>query len=534
MIEKNKTVNIHVIDPLGADHRKFIQNMGCCGIDRSFHDPNTGTNLIFTHGDELSKNLLHEGAHSFLSQRGPSGILLSLFSNAIHVLFIELQNTELNGDDRNKVSNAINRLLYLRNSFVENMALSHEIFAIGTEIRGMSDIALSQGGGPYSVIERRLDSLISPVMETVKNQGAQIHKKALKVITVFAEVYGFPDIAECIAESIIHYLPSLITNVTPSTLLFGTDEEIMTVNPEVKGIYRAFLKNPPKWANSILNVKYLYGIQYLIGLGKYKAGIMQAVADVMRVCSLHGNVLINHQKFEKWIPEFMSLVPIGPRLRQIFHSLMADTLRFTWAGSEKRKEQLKQFAKFEKIPRKDYEPFNYDLDRLLIKKKYEDLGFVLPEKNETVVMNDPMALPPPAFLIITQGTLNLLLRSDLNCIDFIDFLSYRFIEIQLFEFILGEFKDSKPFICLYYHSSSKGETCCLGHEKCCVNVRLRGLMKSYSQSKAVNPPLVICCQKDFALFISFLPDLDYEPAILMRCPFNIIDIKPEFKGYRVE
>jgi hypothetical protein len=536
MTAKSKKVNIHRIDPLGADHRKLIQTLSCCGVGRSFHDPNTGTSLIFTH-DELSRDLWHEGAHSFLTQRGPSGLLFTIYSNALHVLFKELQDPKLKDDDRNRVSTAINRLLHLRNSFCESMALSHEVFAIGTEMRAMSNIAFSKGGGPWTEIEKRLVSLISPIAGDVENQGKEIHKKALNVLKLFAEVYGFPDIAESIAEAIILNLPSLITNVKPSTLLFGKEEEITSVHPDVKQIYGIFLENPPKWAKSMQNVEFFYGVQEFIGLGHYKSSIMQIVSDLMRAYSVYGNIFNNGQKFGEWIQEFVSLLPISPQSRGLFQTLMGEAMKYTLSGGDRKKERLKQFVKYEKVSKKDYDQLKKDNESLinelnLMSKELEEAGIELPKRDELILMNDPLALPPPVSLLMAQGKLNLLVRSDLNCRGGIDFLSYQFIENELVEFVFSDFKNSKPFICLYYHSRFKDNTCGEREGNCRISLHLRDIMKFSNQSKKNQPPLLICCRKDFALIISFLPDNDYKPEILMRCPFEIVDLKPELKGYR--
>ena len=82
--------NFIEIDKLLVSHKPLMRGSGICGLVGDYHDPRRGTTLILSK-DRSFRLEWHEGAHSFLNQITPLGLIINTLTYSIHILLKETQ-----------------------------------------------------------------------------------------------------------------------------------------------------------------------------------------------------------------------------------------------------------------------------------------------------------------------------------------------------------------------------------------------------------------------------------------------------------
>jgi len=506
------------INPLLLEHDYLIRSPEAFGLNRPFTNTLTGLTFVISK-DRVFTQEWHEGAHSFITQRSTLGLVLSVLSSILHNLFFEmdLENEKLSKDDYQKKLLFFKRVKELRNSIVENCALSHEIFAISTEMRGI----LEEFEWLSHLIEEMkqtiVEHFISMDME-INLLGYPVHKKALRLIKNVAEAYGHFFYAIKAAEHILNIAVSLITNVAPSALLYGKEGQLKSVLSAISDAYDYIIEKRPLWAPD----------------GKFlirSTSFFQIIMEYLSSQSVYKNIFHNFKLLPAWLTELHSLVPIGEKYKGFYDVEMDCNLRYALIEGEPRQAQLRKFVKFEQIDKNDYKKAIKRTDLKEYKKYLEDsFGIELPEKNE-VIYQDPLSIPPPLVLIKEPDSINLYIRSDINTNIGLTHMTYRTGEVGLIEDILN--KAPMPIICFYDYCHIKPDNCADGPENCafceCTRRRLASFEQANSKELSIG---LMCCKDNFAYFVE-LRSPSYKPMTSFKMPFKMTVFDPVLAGRKI-
>ena len=504
------------VDPIVINHNKLKKAIGIAGLEQPYHDPKIGTTFIIVPRDKPFTIEWHEGAHSFITQRSCLGLILSLFSAILHVLFNEMDLEQLSDNEYKEKLYAFRRIRELRESIIQNFSLSHEIFAMISERRGIIEKSISEGGQFNKIIEKVSETIASLDIDVFKD-GYDIHKKALDTIYKISDIYGHYLYIALASEWILNFAPCLITNVKASTLIVGK-EEITPGIININNIYNSLIDNPPKWTpNPFVYNKITPFFEKLI--------------ENINLLSIYKNIFTNIRNLNNWLTELHSILPIGKKYRKLYDKIMANTLKYALIGGTERQNQLKKYAQFENKDKKTHLNLINKTDLPRFKKHLEDsLGFKLPDKKESI-SQEVLLIPPPLTLLIDAEGFRLYVRADINTPYGLFHMAYRTAEMGIIEDVLD--KEPYPILCFFSYCDFKHESCKYGSENCIMGDKIKDLLINYENSnKKSLKPILICCKDNFSYFVEF-KDSEYKPNISFRFPFKLIVFDPKLSGRRI-
>lgn len=513
----SKKPKIQETDPHKIDHKHIMDAIMISGIKGSYHDPRAGLNFLVTR-DKFFSDEWHEAGHSFISQRGTLGLVLTFLSAIIHVLFNEIYYGESSKEENEKQRKVFGKIKTLRHMMMNRFHLSHEIYAMSTEIRGILESSFSKGGFVPDLEKIATDNLIE-MHQAIKSEGDEIHQNAMNIIIQFTEVYGNFFYSKIASEHILNEGSCLIANIDPGEIFFETDKKFSFELPDVNSIYTELIKYPPDWAPQFHVLK-------------MNSAITRIVVERISKLSPQKNIYNDLKMLGYWIGDIKALLPLG-KYKRLFDSIMASTLSFVLIGGDERQNQLKKYVDFEEVDEQDYRKALEGSDfHEFINFAEKSIGMKVPDKTE-IIDQEPLIIPPPLTMTLDGEGLKLYIRDDVNIPNAFFHMAYRSAEMGITEFFISPYH-SKPILCFYNECEFGNDSCTKGPYDCYVSCKIRELLNFYfSNTQERFEPVLICCKKNSASFVEF-KDWDFKPEVSCELPFKLIPFRPKLRGLKIK
>lgn len=479
------------VDPFYISHAPLIKGSGIYGIvgTRSRHYAHLGTTILIS-ADRIFTQKWHEAAHGYITYWTPLGETILTLSNILHVLFLEINtNTEKQAGE---IIEIFKRIRQLRERLVRVFLLSHEIFAISTEM--IAD-ACTIPNKKSTLIANGENKFHTSLNTLITKQGFEIHKHALKIINKFTKVYGDFFYCKCAAYQLLNNAPYLITNSEPSDILFGNIQNINALVPEIDLIYDFLIENYPSH-------HYFDKIHFLND--KIKLAFTK-----FDFC-LKSEHALKH--FKEWINEWDRLLPLK-RYNKLY---------------KKHKEGIREFQIYKELKSKKLTTTK-DRTETITGDTYDIIADtdVLWRKisNEDRVFLDIPILPPPLTLSKEDDVLKLYLRSDINNPFGLFYIGDITTKMVMIENIVENMLT--PILCFFYHSLKKEKGCRHGPEKCEVALEIKDLITRFeSKNHEAFRPLLLCCRDDFVYIVEF-KGIKRNTEVTGKISFKFIVFEPK-------
>lgn len=516
--------NLVEIDKYLVFHEPLIKGTGICGLAGDYHDPSKGTTLILSK-DRSFRVEWHEGAHSFLSQITLLGLIANTLTYSIHFLLKEIQFSQGNIDDIKMKSSVTMRLIAIRERILQNFLVIHEMFALFTEKRGILGQSFFDSMDNFDRLYEHTSKALTLSDAKFLTKGRNEHKKAFDYICKFEKEYGHLRYAGDAAEFIVHLLPTVITNVNPKDLMYGSADVAVRAISNPHFVLQKLLSEIPKWApdSSIHRTP----------------DFLDLIIKSINKQSKYNDIFKNMKKFGDWFSDYINIIPLSEQFKDMFKALLSLHLKYFYFPMAIKNERLRRHVNFVELDKETWVEQKRTLEEHAKGDVKQQVTGIFSEGKENLIY-DPLSIPPPVTLISDKKDLTLVVRSDLYNPLGLNHLLYSFTELVVMETSINpslvddQSELSYPILCFSDLCETKTYQCEKGYGKCMLPQKMINLVKHVKNTSWIDiDPLLICCKDRIAKFakVSQFKKCFDKP---ITAPFRIKKTSPKLYGTKMK